>query len=132
MTDSSDDTGDQAVSDPSKVELRVLQQLQKRVLNHEMRNLASKLTPRERKAKVLQKLHADARRAMHVAVFRVTDLACQKYRFKVDVHAQQWLLSGIVVLCQEVPEEVRVRFGMRGGAHGQAGEKKMFRTYSLP
>jgi U4/U6 small nuclear ribonucleoprotein PRP3 len=37
--------GDQAVADPSKVEMRVLQQMRQRELNHEMRNLAAKLTP---------------------------------------------------------------------------------------
>lgn len=32
--------GDQAVADPSKVEMKVIEQIQKRQLNHEMRNLA--------------------------------------------------------------------------------------------
>jgi U4/U6 small nuclear ribonucleoprotein PRP3 len=37
--------GDQAVADPSKIEKKVMEQVQARVTNHEMRNLARKLTP---------------------------------------------------------------------------------------
>lgn len=37
--------GDQAVADPSKVEAKVMQQIQQRQMNHEMRNQAAKLTP---------------------------------------------------------------------------------------
>lgn len=87
--------GDQAVADPSKVEMKVLQQMQQRVLNHEMRNQAAKLTPQQRKEKRLRKLQEDTSRAVHVAVFRVKDFSNLKYRFKVDVNAQQRFLSGV-------------------------------------
>jgi len=91
--------GDQAVADPSKVEMKVLQQMQQRVLNHEMRNLAAKLTPQQRKEKRLRKLQEDTSRAVHVAVFRVRDFSNLKYRFKVDVNAQQRFLSGVGIYC---------------------------------
>ncbi len=87
--------GDQAVADPSKIELKVIQQVQKRILNHEMRNLANKLTPKERKEKKIRKLNEDLSKGCHVAVFRVTNFSCLKYRFKVDVNAQQLFLSGL-------------------------------------
>jgi len=87
--------GDQAVADPSKIELKVIQQVQKRILNHEMRNLANKLTPKERKEKKIRKLNEDLSRGCHVAVFRVTNFSCLKYRFKVDVNAQQLFLTGL-------------------------------------
>ncbi len=87
--------GDQAVADPSKVEMRVLQQMQQRVLNHEMRNQAAKLTPKERKDKKTKKLHEDTSRSVSVAVFRVRDLSNLKHRFKLDVNAQQHFLTGI-------------------------------------
>ncbi|KAJ1426906.1 pre-mRNA processing factor 3-domain-containing protein [Ochromonadaceae sp. CCMP2298] len=93
--------GDQAVADPSKVELRVLQQMQQRVLNHEMRNQAAKLTPQEKREKKLRKLQEDVSRGVSVAVFRVSDFASLKLRYKVDVNAQQLFLSGIVLLCAE-------------------------------
>lgn len=91
--------GDQAVADPSKVEMKVLQQMQQRVLNHEMRNQAAKLTPQQRKEKRLRKLQEDTSRAVHVAVFRVKDFSNLKYRFKVDVNAQQRFLSGVGTYC---------------------------------
>ncbi len=87
--------GDQAVADPSLVEARVLQQMQKRVLNHEMRNQAAKLTPAERKEKRVKKRQEDTSRSVSVAVFRVRDFVNLKHRFKVDVNAQQLFLSGI-------------------------------------
>ena len=87
--------GDQAVADPSLVEARVLQQMQQRVLNHDMRNQAAKLTPLERKEKKQRKAQEDTSRGVTVAVFRVKDFSNPKYRFKVDVNAQQHFLSGI-------------------------------------
>ena len=48
--------GDQAVADPSKIEKKVMEMVRSRVENHEMRNLARKLTPAERKAKKALKL----------------------------------------------------------------------------
>lgn len=87
--------GDQAVADPSKVEMRVLQQMQQRVLNHQMRNAAARLTPQQRKEKKLRKLNEDTSRTVHVAVFRVRDFSNLKHRFKVDVNAQQHFLTGL-------------------------------------
>jgi hypothetical protein len=58
--------GDQAVADPSKVEQRVVQQIQKRLLDHEMRNLANKLTPAERSEKQRRKLMEDTSRQVHL------------------------------------------------------------------
>jgi U4/U6 small nuclear ribonucleoprotein PRP3 len=87
--------GDQAVADPSKVELKVLQQMQQRVLNHEMRNQAAKLTPQERKEKKIKKIREDTSKCVSVAVFVVKDFSNLKHRFKVDVNAQQLFLSGI-------------------------------------
>lgn len=86
--------GDQAVADPSKVEKRVIQQMQQRRLNHEMRNLAKKLTPAEKKEKKRRKLQEDTSRQVHVAIFRVKDFTDPKHRFKVDVNIQQLNLTG--------------------------------------
>jgi U4/U6 small nuclear ribonucleoprotein PRP3 len=97
--------GEQAVADPSKVEMRVVQQMQQRVLNHEMRNQAAKLTPQERREKKIRKLHEDAAKpgALQAAAFCVRDFSNLKHRFKVDVNAQQYFLTGI----GEWPNEVR-------------------------
>ena len=95
--------GDQAVADPSKVEQRVMQQIRQREITHEMRNLAAKLTPaqrREKKAKKALESAATARR-IDVAAFRVKDLSNPRHRFKVDMNAQKNYLSGTVMLCSE-------------------------------
>lgn len=88
-------SGDQAVADPSKIEQKVIQQMRKRQLNHEMRNQARKLTPQERKEKKRKKCQEDTSRQVHVAVFKVFDLSDRKKQFKVDVTAQQHNLTGI-------------------------------------
>jgi len=93
--------GDQAVADPSKVELKVLEQIRHRQLTHEMRNQAAKLTPAERKEKKLRKLQEDTSKEVHVAIFRIADFSSQKFRFKVDVNAQQYFLSGLAMLNEE-------------------------------
>ena len=87
--------GDQAVADPSKVELRVIKEMQKRQLVHEMRNLSRTLTPTERKEKKRKKLIEDTSRQVYVALFRVKDFSSGKLRFKVDVNAQQLNLTGV-------------------------------------
>mmetsp|Transcript_36427 Transcript_36427/g.67842 ORF Transcript_36427/g.67842 Transcript_36427/m.67842 type:complete len:278 (-) Transcript_36427:82-915(-) len=103
--------GDQAVSDPSKVEKRVVQQMQQRILNHEMRNEARKLTPAERREKKKKKLQEDTSRQVDVAVFRVKDFSDPKHRFKVDVNMQQLNLTGVVVLCPSASTNLVVAEG---------------------
>uniref|UniRef100_A0A7S2RZ89 Uncharacterized protein n=1 Tax=Rhizochromulina marina TaxID=1034831 RepID=A0A7S2RZ89_9STRA len=92
--------GDQAVADPSKIEKKVMEQVQQRVMNHEMRNMAQKLTPQERKDKKRRKLTEDTSRQVVVAVYRVKDLSNQQHQFKVDMNAQQNSLTGGVLTCK--------------------------------
>jgi len=100
--------GDQAVADPSKVEQRVMQQMRERIMTHEMKNLAAKLTPAEKRKKIQRKNQEDTSRQVHVAVFRVGNFSNPRHRFKVDVNAQQHFLSGLVVLNQENKEKCNV------------------------
>lgn len=107
--------GDQAVADPSKVEMKVQEQMHKRQLNHEMRNQASKRTPQEKREKKMKKLQEDSCKNLTAAVFLVKDFSNPKWRFKVDVNAQQLFLSGTVILCQEgFTNLVIVEGGMKG------------------
>ena len=69
------------IIDPSKVEMRVLQQMRQRELNHEMRNLSAKLTPAERRAKRNAKLQEDTSRQVFIAVFRIKDFSDAKHRW---------------------------------------------------
>ncbi|KAG7391206.1 U4/U6-U5 snRNP complex subunit prp3 [Phytophthora pseudosyringae] len=118
---------EQAVADPSAIERKVREQIAQREKNHEMRNLARKLTPEERREKKLRKIKEDAAGDIHVALFkyvlcalcivtfhdrstdsaqflllkRVPDLSNPQHRFKVDVNAQQYHLTGGVLLCKD-------------------------------
>ena len=86
--------GDQAVADPSKVEMRVVQQMKQRQLNHEMRNQAAKKTPAEKWAKKMKKYQEDTTRQVSVACFSIKDFSNPSNRYKVDVNAQLYYLSG--------------------------------------
>lgn len=105
--------GDQAVLDPSKVELKVLEQIKQRQIAHEVRNEAAKLTPHERATKQTKKLTEDTSRQVHVALFKIKDFSNTKNSWKVDINAQQYQLSGLVLLCDEknVPTVVIVEGG---------------------
>eukprot|EP00939_MAST-03C_sp_MAST-3C-sp1_P005205 g5205.t1 len=86
--------GDDAVANPSLAETYVRNQVGARRKIHEMTNLARKSTPEERKARKLEKLKKDQANGLHVAIFRVGSLVDKKKRFKIDVNAQQLLLTG--------------------------------------
>lgn len=58
------------VLDPTAYEREVKTKVGRRIMNHEMRNLANKLTPAERKAKKRSKLLKQAREGLEVALFR--------------------------------------------------------------
>ena len=91
---------DSAVADPSAVEKRVREQVAARVKNHEMRNLAKKLTPAERREKWKRKMTSHGAGGPDVALFRVSDLAHKQVRFKVDVNASECYLTGMVLQCR--------------------------------
>ena len=90
----------EAIADPSAVEKRVREEVAERQKEHEMANLAKKLTPEEKRAKTIKKIKKDAAEELQVALFRVPDMADPRLRFKVDVNAQQWHLTGALVLCE--------------------------------
>ena len=69
---------DQAVANPSSIEAQVRSQVAERLKNHEMGNLARKLTPLERAEKKTRKLTEDTSTTVHVAIFRVDDLTSGK------------------------------------------------------
>lgn len=70
--------------------------------NHEEANAARKLTPEQCKAKKLRKLKEDLSCGVHVTVYRVRDLSNQAVKFKVDMNAQQYHLTGCVLLYHDV------------------------------
>jgi hypothetical protein len=105
--------GSEAVADPTKIENEVRKQMEERQRNHDMRNLARKLTPEERKEKARRKNQKGMEDGVHVALFRVRDLSDKQHRFKVDVNAQESLLTGCVVICKAAGTNLVV---VEGGA----------------
>ena len=69
---------------------------------HEKANAERKLTPEEKKAKKLKKLKEDLSCGVHVTVYRVRDISNPATKFKVDMNAQQYHLSGCMLLYQDV------------------------------
>jgi U4/U6 small nuclear ribonucleoprotein PRP3 len=62
--------GEEAVQDPTKVEARVRREMEQRQRMHEKANEQRKLTPEERRAKILNKLKEDQKMSNEVAVFK--------------------------------------------------------------
>eukprot|EP00731_Ephydatia_muelleri_P017807 Em0010g905a len=94
--------GTEAIQDPTKVEAHVRAQMAERQRKHEEANAARKLTPAESRAKKLKKVKEDVSCGVHVTVYRVRDLSNPKTKFKVDMNAQQYHLTGCVLLYKDV------------------------------
>eukprot|EP00985_Skeletonema_marinoi_P015915 scaffold8394_cov143-Skeletonema_marinoi.AAC.4 len=92
--------GDQAVLDPSKMEARVMEQIQGRKLKHEQMNADRKLTKEEKAAKHARKLHEDTTQSVCVALYWVRDMGHPYHRAKVDLNAQQNHITGGVLECE--------------------------------
>ena len=94
--------GTEAVQDPTKVEAAVREQMAKRKAQHEQMNAERKLTPEQRKEKVANKLKEDTSGGVHVAVYRIKNLANPARKFKVETNAKQLYMTGCVVLYEDV------------------------------
>ncbi len=90
--------GSDAIMEPSKMEAKVRTQMAERKQAHEEANASRMLTDDERKEKKRKKLQEDTNLEVHIAVFRAGDLTDGRRRFKVDVHATQFNLTGATVI----------------------------------
>lgn len=89
---------DEAVADPSAIEAKVRAQMAKRALAHYEHNASRKLSKQQKSDKLRKKLQEDTSVRVHVAVYSVPDLSWKKARFKVEINAQQYNMSGIGVI----------------------------------
>lgn len=62
--------GQEAIQDPTKIEAKVRREMAQRQRQHELANEQRKLTPEERRAKILKKLKEDRETSNEVAVFK--------------------------------------------------------------
>ncbi len=79
---------DEAVADPTRVEMEVKKAIQDRLQAHLDSNEERKLTKEQRAQKAMRKLKKDSAVECRVAVFAVDDLTCNAHRFKVNMNAQ--------------------------------------------
>ncbi|KAI7880381.1 PRP3-domain-containing protein [Lichtheimia hyalospora FSU 10163] len=90
--------GNEAIQDPTKIEAKVRKEMEQRQKQHELANAQRKLTPEEKKAKTMNKLNEDKKMSNEVAVFKVVNCAHPKLRYKIEVNAQQYQLTGMVII----------------------------------
>ncbi len=90
--------GDNLVSNPSLAEAKVREQMAERKTRHEETNKARQLTKEQKGEKRRKKLLEDTSREVHVRVFRAGDLYDGQRRYKLDITAQQFSLTGCVVI----------------------------------
>ncbi|KAI8342587.1 pre-mRNA processing factor 3-domain-containing protein [Chlamydoabsidia padenii] len=62
--------GDEAIQDPTKIEAKVRKEMEERQRQHDMANEQRKLTPAEKRAKLMNKMSADQSTGNEVAVFK--------------------------------------------------------------
>eukprot|EP01012_Entosiphon_sulcatum_P028593 TRINITY_DN3461_c0_g1_i1.p1 TRINITY_DN3461_c0_g1~~TRINITY_DN3461_c0_g1_i1.p1 ORF type:complete len:520 (-),score=90.50 TRINITY_DN3461_c0_g1_i1:1-1539(-) len=93
--------GNEATADPTAMERFVRDEVEARRAAHDARNQERKLTPDERRQKKDTKLHKDAENCPLITLFKVADLTNGQKRYKVDLNAQQFKLTGCGVLTED-------------------------------
>lgn len=89
--------GEEAIQDPTKIEAKVRKEMELRQKLHDKANEQRKLTPEERRAKILNKMKEDQKTSNEVAVFKVKSCTHPKHRYKIEQNAKQHQLTGIVI-----------------------------------
>ncbi|KAF9209057.1 hypothetical protein BGZ49_006466 [Haplosporangium sp. Z 27] len=90
--------GQEAVLNPTEIEMKVRQQVAARLQGHLDMNAERKLTHEERKAKEQKKKEEDVSKGIYVSLYRINDLSHPQKKFKVDKNAEQLGLTGIVLM----------------------------------
>ncbi|KAG0273493.1 hypothetical protein BGZ95_010692 [Linnemannia exigua] len=90
--------GQEAVLNPTEIEMKVRQQVQDRLQTHLDTNAERKLTHEERKAKEAKKKEEDIAKGIHVSLYKINDLSHPQKKFKVDKNATQLGLTGVVLM----------------------------------
>lgn len=90
----------EAIKDPTAVEMRVKQEIEQRRIDHEAANEGRKLTPEEREAKRQNKVAKDINeKGVFCSVFKIDRLVNNQHVFKVDMNAKQFKLTGAACIC---------------------------------
>lgn len=73
--------GNEAIQDPTKIEAKVRREMEQRQKQHELANEQRKLTPEERRAKIMTKVKEDQKMSNEVAVFKYVYLCLCSMRY---------------------------------------------------
>jgi U4/U6 small nuclear ribonucleoprotein PRP3 len=112
--------GEQAIADPTAVEMLVEAQIQQRQDDHVSSNHARKLTKEEQHAKLAQNQAKDAQKGLYMCVFKINTLAYGKHRYQIDQNAKEYSLTGVTIFN---PDQNLVI--VEGGIHGITKYKKL-------
>ncbi len=112
--------GEQAIADPTAVEMLVEKQIQQRQDDHLAANEDRKLTKEERHAKLSANQEKDAQKSLYMCVFKVNTLAYGKHRYQIDIHGKQHALTGVTLFNPELNLIV-----IEGGGHAVREFKKL-------
>jgi U4/U6 small nuclear ribonucleoprotein PRP3 len=89
--------GEQAIADPTAVEMLVESQIQQRHDDHVSSNHERKLTKEQQHEKLAQNQAKDAQKGLYICVFKINTLAFGKHRFQIDNNAKQLALTGVTI-----------------------------------
>ncbi|KAF2823083.1 PRP3-domain-containing protein [Ophiobolus disseminans] len=112
--------GEQAIADPTAVEMLVESQIQQRHDDHVTANHSRKLTKEEQHAKLAQNQQKDAQKGIYMCVFKVNTLAYGKHRYQIDQNAKQLALTGVTIFNPDLNLVV-----VEGGIHSVNKYKKL-------
>jgi U4/U6 small nuclear ribonucleoprotein PRP3 len=112
--------GEQAIADPTAVEMLVESQIAERHDTHIKANEERKLTKEERLAKLAENQEKDAKKGLHMCVFKINTLAFGKHRYQIDNNAKQLALTGITLFHPQMNLVI-----VEGGVHAVEKYKKL-------
>jgi len=107
--------GSQAIQDPTSCEAKARASMLKRKMEHELHNEKRRLTGQQKREKKRLRLLEDTSKEVHVALYRVSDLSDGKKRYKVDINASQYNLTGRCIRIKGAPLNLVV---VEGGPRG--------------
>ncbi|KAJ4312378.1 U4/U5/U6 small nuclear ribonucleoprotein prp3, partial [Neodidymelliopsis sp. IMI 364377] len=112
--------GEQAIADPTAVEMLVETQIAQRQHDHEEANEDRKLDKDQRHAKLQTNQDKDAQKGLYLCVFKVGTLAFGKHRYQIDQNAKQHALTGMTLFNPDLNLVI-----VEGGLHSIEKYKKL-------
>lgn len=89
--------GEQAIADPTAVEMLVESQIAQRHEDHVAANQERKLTKEQQHAKLAAQQEKDAQKGLYLCVFKINTLAYSKHRYQIDQNGKQYALNGVTI-----------------------------------